>query len=357
MVMSFLRKLLFLLIVVGATVWALRIYLSSKGLVLSDSPTEITFMLEDPAVRRTAVPTPGMNAQAFAVNGIQPGPFMVVDLAETDSGPQRVTFLDTVPDGGWTETFKTDKLVLLRIPPGTFVMGRDMPHSHKVTLTQPFYIGVFEVTQSQYERIIGKNPSYHKGESHPVESVSWNDLRGNSLTNNWPINRSVGETSFFGRLRALTGNQGFDLPTEAQWEYVCLGGLDGQHQMMDIEETDRCSGNTPEGESHAVVGSYVPNGYGIYDMLGNVAEWCLDWYDDYDDAPVVDPVGPEVTGGIVSVRGKGDIINYNNYCLNGYRVVRGGNYYGKQGEEVTRRYRLDNPGYVFFVGFRVVWNP
>ena len=79
MVMSFLRKLLFLLIVVGATVWALRIYLSSKGRVSSGSPSEITFMLKDPAVRRTAVPTPGMNAQALAASGIRPGPYMVVD--------------------------------------------------------------------------------------------------------------------------------------------------------------------------------------------------------------------------------------------------------------------------------------
>ena len=140
---------------------------------------------------------------------------IVIDLsggANASSYP--VIYVNSVPSGGFnTDEYKTTKLVLRLIRPGMFMMGG----SYQVTLTKPFYCGVFEVTQRQYELVTGANPSYYKGDMRPVEQVSWNTIRGNSSTYNWPGSATVNPNSFVGRLQARTGLS-FDLPTEAQWE-------------------------------------------------------------------------------------------------------------------------------------------
>ena len=234
----------------------------------------------------------------FAITYVDtPKPYCVIDLsggANASSYP--VTYVASVPSGGFnTDEYKTTKLVLRLIGPGTFMMGG----SYQVTLTRPFYCGVFEVTQKQYELVTGSNPSYYHGDMRPVEQVSWDTIRGNSSTYNWPGSANVDSNSFVGRLQARTGLS-FDLPTEAQWEYACRAGTtstynNGGDTENDLKQLGRYSGDISDGkggytDAHTKVGSYQPNAWGLYDMHGNVWEWCLDWYGSLSNG-VTDPVG------------------------------------------------------------------
>ena len=158
--------------------------------------------------------------------------YCVIDLSD---GPNAVvypvSYLSNLPSKGWTDEYKTDKLILRRIPAGTFVMGSDQTNeSRRVKLAKPFYMGVFEVTQKQWELVMGSWPgstpssSFGRGDAYPAYYVSYNDIRGSSSGARWPASSAVDAASFLGRLRAKTGLE-FDLPTEAQWEYACRAGL------------------------------------------------------------------------------------------------------------------------------------
>ncbi|MBR6021745.1 MAG: SUMF1/EgtB/PvdO family nonheme iron enzyme [Kiritimatiellae bacterium] len=248
---------------------------------------------------------PATAAQTVTVMdmGINEAPYIVVDLSagSGEGAVYPVTCLGSVPDGGWSEEYKTTKLVLRRIEPGTFKMcGR-----YQTTLTKPYYMGVFEVTQKQYELVTGGNPSKHKGDQRPVEYVTWNTIRGKSGTYNWPTSSEVDANSFMGRLRARTELE-FDLPTEAQWEYACRAGTttdlnNGKNLTTAaswdpaLDEVGRFWQNKSDGKGgyseHTTVGSYMPNSWGLYDMHGNVYEWCLDWYGSLADG-ATDPEGP-----------------------------------------------------------------
>ena len=209
--------------------------------------------------------------------------YIVVDLsAGANATSYPVSYLTAVPSGGWADAYKTKKLVLRRIPAGTY----KMQNKSNVTLTRSFYIGVFEVTQKQYTLVMGSNPSNYTGDKRPVECVSYNTIRGSSNGTNWPASSAVDATSFMGKLRARTG-LGFDLPTEAQWEYACRAGTtstynNGGDSEDDLKKLGRYSGNTTDRKGgyseHTTVGSYQPNSWGLYDMHGNVFELCLDWY-------------------------------------------------------------------------------
>ena len=232
--------------------------------------------------------------------------YMVVDLSagSGEGAVYPVSYLGVVPEGGWTDEYKTTKLVLRRIEPGTFMMCGN----YQTTLTKPYYMGVFEVTQKQWELVTGGKPSYFKNaacyQKRPVEKVSWNMIRGDSGTYDWPNSAEMDANSFMGRLRARTGLE-FDLPTEAQWEYACRAGTtssynNGGNSEDDLKRLGRYYYNggqngydSPSCDTSAgtaEVGSYLPNAWGLYDMHGNVYEWCLDWDWSLADG-ATDPVG------------------------------------------------------------------
>ncbi len=275
-----------------------------------------------------------MQVEITATAGAAPasGEYLVVDLLPGPEAPEyQVSYLAEVPDGGWTDVYKTTKLVLRRISAGTFIMGspvgeigRYFETQHQVTLTKDFYVGVFEVTQKQWERVMGNWPSYLKNEScrdsRPVETVSYEDIRGSSAGAGWPDSKAVDADSFLGKLRVRTGLD-FDLPTEAQWEYACRAGtttalnsgknVTAEEECPNVAEVGRYLYNSGSGEEYgdtsdgtAKVGSYLPNQWGLYDMHGNVQEWCLDWYqDDLGSSDQTDPSGAASGGNKRVIRG------------------------------------------------------
>ncbi|MDO5319227.1 MAG: formylglycine-generating enzyme family protein [bacterium] len=250
--------------------------------------------------------------------------YLVIDLSGgANAASYPVSYLGAEPQGGWTDEYKTDKLVLRMIQPGTFTMGSPADEvgrwsyedQHTVTLTKPFYMGVFEVTQRQWELVMGTKPSYFSNASYyqtrPVEQVSYNQIRGSSLGAKWPASGEVDATSFIGKIRIKTGLDEFDLPTEAQWEFACRAGtttalnsgknLTSTSSDANMNEVGRYWYNFPSGGTSyssssttsagtAAVGSYKPNEWGLYDMHGNVWEWCLDWWT-LSLSAATDPVG------------------------------------------------------------------
>jgi formylglycine-generating enzyme required for sulfatase activity/mono/diheme cytochrome c family protein len=210
---------------------------------------------------------------------------------------------------------KTSPIVLAQIPAGRFVMGsprteagrRDDETPFEVTISRPFLMSTHEITQAQYAAVMGKNPAHFTsanggGPNHPVEQVSWEDAM-----------------EFCRRLSARPeerrAGREWRLPTQAEWEYACRGGRSGRvfcfGDALSSEQAN-FDGAAPYGGASrgpclsrtAPVGSYKPNGFGLYDMHGNVWEWCLDWYDvDYaKHAAPRDPFGPP-QGEIKVVRG------------------------------------------------------
>jgi len=184
---------------------------------------------------------------------------------------------------------KRINLEMVLIPSGKFMMGSPVSEKahrkdetqHEVTLTKPFYMGKYEVTQEQWETIMGDNPSKFKSEKLPVTNVSWLDCQ-----------------EFIKKLNAETNGE-YRLPTEAEWEYACRAGTSTAFSYGDsITKSDANYG----GSEKKAVGSYKPNAFGLHDMHGNVWEWCEDWYADYPKESVIDPKGP-ATGGSRVLRG------------------------------------------------------
>jgi formylglycine-generating enzyme required for sulfatase activity len=144
-----------------------------------------------------------------------------------------------------------------------------------VTISRRFELGKYEVTHCPWVKVMANNPSYFKGDDRlPVEQVSWNDAQ-----------------AFIAKLNTPNDGYRYRLPTEAEWEFAARGGTAGPYygDPDGIAWYDSNSGN----KTHTV-GQKRPNGYSLYDMLGNVWEWCSDWYGDsyYDGSPAADPKGP-----------------------------------------------------------------
>jgi formylglycine-generating enzyme required for sulfatase activity len=218
----------------------------------------------------------------------------------------------------------TMKFVL--IPPGTFWMGspkdekdRDEDEvQHEVVLTKPFYLGKYEVMQAQYEALVGKekNQSKFKGPNLPMETVSWEEA--DSFAKEWT--------------KKASGKCLYRLPTEAEWEYACRGGANVKESLpfhLKNGPTSSLSGgqinfecNYPYGagskgkwlERTAPCGSFTEsvNVFGLYDMHGNVWEWCGDWYGEYPRGRVTDPTGPQ--GGSERVIRGGSWYTYGRGC-------------------------------------------
>lgn len=165
------------------------------------------------------------------------------------------------------------------IPPGTFMMGDEHGLSqHPVTISKPFYMQATEVTQGQWQKVMGINPSSFKncGDDCPVENVSWIDAQ-----------------DFIRKLNQMEGTDKYRLPTEAEWEYACRAGstmkysfVGSEGELGDYAWYDKNSAS----RTHPVA-KKKPNTWGIHDMYGNVWEWCQDGFDDYPSGKVTDPRG------------------------------------------------------------------
>jgi formylglycine-generating enzyme required for sulfatase activity len=211
------------------------------------------------------------------------------------------------------------EMKLALIPAGTFPMGSPAGESgrqgnespqRQVRISAPFYMGIHEVTQAQYAAVMGSNPSHFRGEQNPVESVSHNDA-----------------VEFCRKLSGKTGRE-VRLPTEAEWEYACRAGTIGPFHTGETISTAQANydgnyiyGNGKKGvfrQKTFPVGSFDANDFGLYDMHGNVWEWCSDWYQDsYSDLPSQAPKGPNT--GVIRVLRGGSWLNNPRYCRSAYR--------------------------------------
>jgi formylglycine-generating enzyme required for sulfatase activity len=244
------------------------------------------------------------------------------------------------------------KLVL--IPAGEFVMGSPATEAereageeqHEVAITRPFYLGAYTVTQGQFANVMGKNPSFFQSRNggspgHPAEQVRWDDAR-----------------AFCTRLSAFSEEKNagrtYRLPSEAEWEYACRAGTTTAFNVGHALSSRQANfnGKFPYGGAEkgpflrrtAKAGSYPPNAWGLYDMHGNVYEWCNDWYDPdyYKKSPKDNPKGPEK--GVVAT----------GFDSNSFVVVRGGCWLDEgRACRSARRFRLQQSEPYRWTGFRV----
>jgi len=181
-------------------------------------------------------------------------------------------------------------LQIVWVKPGTFTMGSPTSESgresdetqHPVTLINGFYLGKYEVTQDQWEKVMGSNPSKYRGADRPVEMVSWNDAVAfcKKLTE---MEKKAGR---------VPEGMAYQLPTEAQWEYTCRAGTTTAYSWGDSISAKNASHHRKNPEGTTPVGKYPPNPWAFHDMHGNVWEWCADWYDTYPSGSVTNPEGP-----------------------------------------------------------------
>jgi formylglycine-generating enzyme required for sulfatase activity len=300
---------------------------------------------------------------------------------------------EAVPNGVTNDLYKTLRILMRRVDPtggAGFTMGSPTTESHRtgarevqrqVVLTKGYYVGVYEVTQRQWQQVVGSSPTpawthidYRL--TRPMENVTHYEIRENPNNTDdpavdWPDNDAVTANSFMGRMRARTGIPGFDLPTEAQWEYACRAGTagalnDGTVNITNLSSDARLDAlgryernggrilvDSTWTDPHAVlgvaqsavatdhatakVGSYAPNAWGLYDMHGNVWEWCLDWYvEGLGTDAVEDPAGPGSSPG-------------------SFRVIRGGAWSHAASACRSAHRSSDGPSTRYYArGFRLV---
>jgi len=199
-------------------------------------------------------------------------------------------------------------------PPGKFMMGspeneegrEDDEVQHEVTLTRGFWLAKTETTRGQWESVMGENPSAFEGVDLPVEAVSWDDVQS------WLAEMN--------RRHPLLEGWKWDLPTEAQWEYACRAGADGKYALDgDLDEICWWGLMYIGGTKAEKVATKKPNNWGLYDMHGNVSEWCRDWHGNYSRGSVTDPTGPKA--GSVRVHRGGSWVTGHGSCRSAAREV------------------------------------
>ena len=221
-------------------------------------------------------------------------------------------------------------------PSGELGRGSD-ERQHEVTLTQGYWLGAHEVTQAQWQSVMGSNPSKFKGSRNPVEQVSWEDAMA--------FCKKLTEREFLaGRLPA---GWRYTLPTEAQWEYACRAGTRSAFHYGNRLDSRMANfdGNYPYGGASTgeyrnktvAVGSFQSNAWGLYDMHGNVWEWCSDRYGDYPSGSVVDPTGAR--SGSVRVNRGGSWFSGARFCRS---AIRYGNSPGVRGNDLGFRLALSS---------------
>jgi len=250
--------------------------------------------------------------------------FVAFSLPTTPSTPTSLP-LDFVNLG-------RSRLIIVRIPAGKFRMGTSRVFTaggnwsndverpvHQVTISQDFWMGQFSVTQRQWQEVMGNNPSYFKdaGSDAPVEQVDWNQVQ-----------------AFLAKANTVQSQWSVRLPTETEWEYAARAGTTGEtYGPLDEIAWYRANGSRT---THPV-GMKLPNAFGLYDMLGNVWQWCQDWFGPYSSAPSVDPQGEP----------KGE-----------RRVTRGGCFYCDAVHERAARRNRDLEEHSWrSIGFRIVAMP
>lgn len=260
---------------------------------------------------------------SVCLGGFTPGYIPVWDNSGNEG---KGTVADSIAAKGETIT-NSIGMTFVYIKPGTFIMGSpenepgryDNETQHTVTLTKGYYIQTTEVTQGQWKKVMRDNPSYFKacGDDCPVEQVSWDDVQ-----------------VFIGKLNNKEGHDKYRLPTEAEWEYACRAGSGSSYANDEhLEALGWFAGNYSGSATHGVAGKKA-NAWGLYDMHGNVWEWCSDWYENYPQGSVADPKGPDSGSGRVrrggswsrsaggcraSYRGDGPPVVRSN--RNGFRLV------------------------------------
>jgi formylglycine-generating enzyme required for sulfatase activity len=233
-------------------------------------------------------------------------------------------------------------LEMVLIPAGTFTMGSpyneqdriaDEGPQHQVTITRPFYMGKYEVTQAQWQAVMGRNTAstYGVGNNYPVYYVSWDTCVRfcNELSERQGLRKVYNEST-----QADMSANGYRLPTEAEWEYACRAGTTTRFYWGDdpnysqIGQYAWYGGNSPSGTNE--VGLKLPNAWGLYDMSGNVWEWCGDWFGSYANDAQIDPIG--LINGSLRVIRSGRWFGEGSYCRsalrNGFSPGQGGNHIG-----------------------------
>ncbi len=206
--------------------------------------------------------------------------------SKSTSSPQTTSSSPTTPSGSVISIPVKNgiSIEMVKVEAGSFMMGappeienscKEEKMVHRVTLTNDYYLGKYEVTQALWKTVMGNNPSFFKEDNNPVEQVSWDDCQ-----------------IFIEKLNALTGFH-FRLPTEAEWEYAESGGRKSRGYRYSGSNTlgDVAWHNGNSGSKTHTVGTKQPNELGIYDMTGNVAEWCQDVYGPYASGPQNNPMG------------------------------------------------------------------
>ncbi|HIA46990.1 MAG TPA: formylglycine-generating enzyme family protein [Candidatus Hydrogenedentes bacterium] len=231
------------------------------------------------------------------------------------------------------EVREFDGMEFVWIPKGSFTMGspnsedkrKDNERQHKVTLTNGFWLGKYEVTQAEWKSVMGNSPSSFSGSNNPVEQVSWDDIQG---------------------YLSKKGSE-YRLPTEAEWEYACRAGTTTATHYGNSLSSSQANfyGNSPYGgaskgayrKKTTSVGSFKPNAWGLYDMHGNVWEWCSDWYGDYSSGSVTGPTGASSGSS---------------------RVLRGGSWYNSGYDCRSANRSSSTPGYRYnYIGIRIARTP